>query len=212
MTPQVAGYSQTLLRAMLDNESALTPQQLLAAGKAARQLLAFAWDQPVRNSWLVKSALRSVCQTFGTDPEASAALLKRAIEPDHLAQYGYAEMSLIGRELRRIAIHDPGFVAEIYAAVFSHEEASTDVTDMSGSRILSLTSNKKQDYDHAKWELSEYYPSFAEATPVLAATAMLSIIDSYRKKEDSTPPTPENFDFNGVTAGVTKALVRTTTR
>ena len=125
MTPQVAGYSQTLLRAMLENQSALMPQQLSAAGKAARQLLAFAWDQADRNSWLVTNSLRGVCQTFGTDPVASATLLRRAIEPDHLSRYGYAEMVWITRELRRIATFDPGFVADIYAAVFSREETST---------------------------------------------------------------------------------------
>ncbi|MFB3916146.1 MAG: hypothetical protein ACE14M_05425 [Terriglobales bacterium] len=202
MTPQVAGYSQTLLRAMLDNQSALTPLQLSAAGKAARQLLAFAWDQADRNSWLVTNSLRSVCQSFGTDPAASTSLLRRAIEPDHLARYGYAEMVWITRELQRIATFDPGFVADIYAAVFGHEETSTDTTDMSGSRILSLTSNKKQDYDHAKWELSEHYPRFAEAAPVLAATAMLNVIESYRKKEDSTAKAPERFEFNGIEVGV----------
>ncbi len=202
MTPQVAGYSQTLLRAMLGNKSSLSQDQLFAVGRSARKLLGFAWDQPERNSWLVTNSLRSVCETFGTDPAASAALLRRAIQAEHLARYGYEEMRWITRKLRRIAIHDPGFVGEIYAAVFSHEEASTDATDMSGSRILSLTSNKKQDYDHAKWELSEYYPRFAEATPVLAATAMLGVIESYRNKEDSTPKAAETFDFNGVEVGV----------
>jgi hypothetical protein len=202
MTSQVAGYSQTLLRAMLNNECALTKEQLAAAGRTARRLLAFAWDQPDRNSWLVTNSLRSVSYTFGTDPAASAALLRRAIEPEHLARYGYDEIRWITRELQRIAGYDPAFVADLYAAVFSHEEASTDPTDMSGSRILSLTSNKKQDYDHAKWELSQYYPRFVEATPVIAAAAMLGVMDSYRRKGDSTQPPPETFDFDGVNGGI----------
>jgi hypothetical protein len=33
MTPQVAGYSQTLLRAMLENQSTLMPQQLWQRAK-----------------------------------------------------------------------------------------------------------------------------------------------------------------------------------
>jgi hypothetical protein len=202
MTPRVAGYSQTLVKAMLENESTLTREQLAAVGKTARQLLSFAWDQPDRNSWLVTNSLRSVGQTFGTDPEASAALLRRAMEPEHLSRHGFEELRWIAREVQRFAKYDPAFAADLYVAVFSHEEASTDPTDMSGSRILSLTSNKKQDYDHAKWELAEYYPQFVEATPVTAAKAMLGVIKAYRRREDSTEATSKNFDFNGSRVGI----------
>jgi len=202
MTPRVAGNSLALLRVMLENESALTEEQRAATGRTARQLLAFAWDQANRNSWLVTNSLRSVCQTFGTDPEASAALLRRAVEPNHLTKFGYEEMRWITRELRSISTYDPVFVADVYSAVFSHEEVSTDPTDMSRSRILLLTSNKKQDYDHAKWELSECYFHFVETTPLIAAKAMLDVAGSYRRRDNSSQSQPEYFDFNGAKVGI----------
>src|SRR5205823_14871104 len=80
-----AGYAQTLLREILQDISLLTPTQFSDAGRAARNILAFAWQQERRSSWLVVNALRSVCSTFSTDVAASASLLRRSIEPQHLA-------------------------------------------------------------------------------------------------------------------------------
>src|SRR5437870_106780 len=91
-----------------------------------------------RNSWLVTNALRSVCATFRTNPAESAALLRRAIEPKQLAQYGYEEMHWLTRDLEEIESIDPELVAEIYSAVFGHDEPSTETTEMSGSQILPL--------------------------------------------------------------------------
>lgn len=200
MSKVVAGYAQTLLRAVLEGASSLTGEQFAAAGMAARRLLLFAWDEPERSSWLVTNALRAVCQTFASDPGASATLLRRAIEPRHLAAHGYEEMPVVTRELRVISDSDPGFVADLYAAVFTYEEPSTDTTDMSGSQILSLTSNKKQDYDHSQWELAEFYPTFLEEHLVLASHVLVQVVDAYRSREHSTETPPEKFTVNGVEA------------
>ena len=40
----VAGYTETLLRVILEQPSNLTAEQFLAAGQAARNLLGFAWS------------------------------------------------------------------------------------------------------------------------------------------------------------------------
>lgn len=193
-----AGHSQTLLRTILENAKSLTEGQLLAAGLAARRLLAFAWFQPERSPWLVTNALRSVCQTFDTEPVESVTLLRQAIEPAHLASYGYEEMHWVTRELKRISLNDPAFVADIYVAIFNYDEMSDDTTDMSQSQILALTSNRKQDYDQAKWQLSEYYPQFARYTPVLAAKAMISVIEAYCKREHASRTPPESFSIDGI--------------
>ena len=43
----------------------------------------------------------------------------------------------------------------------SHDEK----TNISGSRILSLTSNRRQDFEHAQWELFEKFTRFFNADP-----------------------------------------------
>src|SRR5258707_795674 len=110
---------------------------------------------------------------------------------EHLAQHGYEAMPVIARELRGVLTADPDVVADIYEAVFAYEEPSDDATDMSGSQILALTSNKRQDYDQSKWQLAEYYPSFVQEYPVLATKAMLKVIDVYRMREHKCEMPPE---------------------
>ena len=153
-----------------------------------------------RNSWLVTHALRSVCATFRTNPVESAALLRKAIEPEHLAEYGYEEMHWLSRDLEEIESIDPELVADIYAAVFAHNESSTETTEMSGSQILPLRSHRRQDYNHAKWQLAQNYPRFLERAPVAAARALVRVIDSYVAEEHrsvSSAPTIETFEING---------------
>jgi hypothetical protein len=202
MSRIVAGYAQTLLRHVLEHVAALTDEQLSDAGRAARQILSFAWNETERNSWLITNALRAVCQTFSTSSEESGSLLRQALEPDHLTRFGYEEMSIISRELSNIADSSPELIAEIYRAVFVHEETSDDTTHMSGSQILPLTSNRKQDYDHSKWQLGQYYPIFAKEHPILATEAMIKVIDAYRIREHSKEYPPEEFKINGIDAAL----------
>lgn len=199
----VAGYAATLLREVLNQRFSLTHDQLQAAGKAARNLLAFAWAQEKRNSWLVTNALRSVCATFRTDPSESADLLRRAIEPEHLSKYGYEEMHWVTRDLEEIEVIDPELVADIYAAVFNYDEPSRESTDMSVSRIMPLTSNRRQDYEHSKWQLAQNYPRFFQCSPLAAARAMVRAIDGYVAREHrsvSSTPVTEKFGIKGIQA------------
>jgi len=203
----VAGYALTLLRTALGNGdlSSFTPQQFLMAGSAARNVLTFAWAQEKRNSFLVTNALRSVCMTFQSDTPASAALLRRAIEPEHLAKYGYEETHWIAREIKKIVDFDPELVSDIYAAIFGHDEPSTESTNMSHSRILSLTSNRRQDYDHTKWQLAEDYPQFVQRAPLAATRAVTRLIDAYvanRHRHSSGSPAIEVFNINGKQAAM----------
>ena len=50
MNQTVAGYSENLIRTILEHKSSLSLEQLWATGIAARNILTFAWNQPVRNS------------------------------------------------------------------------------------------------------------------------------------------------------------------
>jgi hypothetical protein len=122
-----------------------------------------------------------------------------------LAAYGFEEMHWVARDVDEIAAHDPELVSDIYAAVFGHDEPSTEKTDMGGSRILSLTSNRRQDYDGAKWQLGQSFPRFVQGAPVAAARAMARITDAYASKEHrsvSSTPAIEIFDINGQQASI----------
>jgi hypothetical protein len=122
-----------------------------------------------------------------------------------LATYGYEEAQWLVRDLKEISVYDSEFVADVYVAVFGHDESSTESTDMSGSRILALTSNRRQDYEQSKWQLAQDYPQFVRRAPLPATRAMMGVVDGYVKskhRSSSDNPVIDVFDLNGHQASV----------
>jgi hypothetical protein len=205
MTPKVAAYCQGLIEVLLEQKSPLNDGQLSAMGVAARNVLRYAWAASPRNSRLVTHAIRSVCRTFDTDPTSSASLLRQGIESKHLQEYGFEEMPIIARESKYLSLLDPGLVADVYEAVFTYDESSTDKTAITDSNILSLTSNKRQDYEHAKWQLAENYPDFVAGSPIAGATVMVKVMNAYAKarhRYSETSPTSLPFDVGNSATGM----------
>lgn len=184
MTRKRAFAVRQILWQLLADSGILNRHQLNLVGDAARRLLEFAWTALPRNSWLVRGAITAVCRTFIDDPHASANLLRRAFDPDHLSAHGYEEMPVFSHEVRHLWRTSPAFVEEIYRTVFAFRETSQEATDMSGSQILALRSTRKQDYEMACYRLAEEYPDFLSAAPEEATRAMVSIIESYAQHEE----------------------------
>jgi len=200
-------YSVRLLLSVIcEHPENLTPEQLTAAGHAARRLLEFAWSHEPRDDRLVIDALQCVCRTFESDCAASAELIRRCIEPSHLAQFGYQEMPWLAQEVERLIPLDPRLVGEIYRAAFAHEESSQELTPVGQSLILPLFSNRQQDYRMALYELTKVFPQFLEHAPEEATGVLIDVMEIYVAKRH--PPAPserdqeETFDFNGHNAWI----------
>ncbi len=145
-------------------------------GEASRRLLRFAWDQSDHDSVLVRASILAVLQTFTTDGVESEALLREAIVPEHLASYGYDELPTLLTDPAQLVRVAPDFLADCYEAVFAHEETSDAPTEMYASRIMPLISNRRQDYDHARWQLGEVFKDFLESAPTAATRALIPIV------------------------------------
>ena len=178
MTNQTAGAVLSLLLVLCERTERMSSDQLEASGSAARAVLAFAWQNP-RNRRLVVGALRCVCRTFESDAGASRLLLKQALEKNHIDNYGFEEIPWLAREARRLILIDPDFVKVLYLSAFGHREKSEEQTELTDSRILSLRSNRKQDFNHALWQLAETYPIFLESYPVQATVVLIAAVESY---------------------------------
>lgn len=203
LRPSVAYAVQPLLMSLCDHPEEFTLEQRIAAGQTARQLLAFAWSQVPRDSRLVVSALQAVCRTYESDPAASAALIRRCLEPSHLRQFGFEEMPRLAREVKRLISLDPELVQEIYQVAFNHQELSEEPTPIGHSRLLSLVSNRRQDYQMALYELAEAFPQFLDRAPQEATRALIAVMEAYvaqRRSSASGRCYEETFDFNGQTA------------
>jgi len=157
----------------------MTPQQLRAIGLAARRLLEHAWSRDPRDPQLVNHALQCVARTYESDPEASGRLLRRAFEPAHLAQYGYQEGHVLATEMKRLVAIDPSFVRDGYAAVFGFEESSEAVSPLGNSRILPMSSTRRQDFEGAKYILAHEFPQFLVSAPVQATSALVASVQGY---------------------------------
>ena len=199
----LAYSTQSLLNIICKHIEYLTREQCIAAGKAARRLLGFAWSQSPRDRWLALAALQCVCRTFESDPELSAPLIRQCLEPLRLSQFGFEEMPILAKEVERLITLDPRLVQEIYCAVFSYNETSNEKTPIGQSRIVNLTSNRRQEYDFALRKLSEVFPRFLELEPERAICTLIKVMEAYLvpyHSSDSGAEHEEIFDFNGTQA------------
>jgi hypothetical protein len=163
----------------------LISQQLSYAGSAARRLLEAAWTRQYDRG-LVVTALEAVCDTYQSDHGASAALIRQALQPDHIRQHGFEEMPHLCSKVGRIIDADPNFAAEIYRAVFGYEEESTEANPLGSGRLLGLISNRRQDYRHSWWILAKEFPKFLESNPVQATRALIGALEGYVTRKHRT--------------------------
>lgn len=183
MSEQTAFSARVLLTAVCQKPEELSRENRASAGLAARRLLEYAWSRQPRNSVLVEFSLEAVCRTFESDPAASSALLRRTLAPAHLAQYGFQEMPRLADEVERLIPAAPEFVAEVFVSAFAYEEKSKEATDMGGSRILSMTSTRKQDYGMAHFHLVKTFLKFIVQAPEHATRALVGILEVYVPRE-----------------------------
>jgi hypothetical protein len=146
---------------------------------------------------LVTRAIQCVCRTFDSDPQASATLLRRVLQPERLAQYGFEELPWLAREVKRLIPVDAAFVGELYRAAFEYREQSQDPTAMGTSRILPLISNRRQDYEHGLYVLTSAFPEFLAKGSAWAVSALISAIEVYVTDRHHALSGEESFDFNG---------------
>jgi hypothetical protein len=160
-----------------------TSEQIAAIGAAARNLLQSAWQRDPRIDHYVVSGLTAVGKTFATDPAASAALFRHAIEADHLKEHGYSELRWIAREIVNVTRSDPSLVVEIYRAAYGYAERSSDATAMGSSVLLALQSNRRQDYESTWYGLANALPQILDINTEAGVLALAHGLDGYIQRE-----------------------------
>lgn len=175
-----------LLTNATDKPSLLTFKQLEEAGAASRRLLEFAWSNQPRSTPLVVAALNAVGNTFSSNPVESSRLLRRALVIDHLRAHGHEELHWLSRHVRTLAESDFDLVVEIYESAFGYEETSDEKTALGGSVLLSLSSNRRQDYESSWYGLGEALTQLLEKNPTSAMRAMIRALNGYVKRKHPT--------------------------
>jgi hypothetical protein len=167
-----------LIRSALEHPELLTERQATDLGQASRALFQAAWDADPRDHRIIGAAIAAVVRTFATAPDESEQLLRRVIAPDRLREHGHEEVPALAREIARLFAVAPDLCADVYDAAFSYSEESDAPTVMLGG-VMSLTSNRRQDYQMAQYELATEYPGFLQDSPRAAVRALVVVRNAY---------------------------------
>jgi len=179
---ETAFMVRNLLMELCADPDQFEEEQRDSAGAAARALLSWSLEAPQHYAYLVRTGIAAAARTFVSDPTATEELLRAFMRPARLELYGYEEMPALADEVDHLLADAPELVRDIYEAAFSHEEVSDAPTAMGGGVVLSLTSNRRQDFEMSHYKLAETFPTFLRAAPTEAVDALAAVRKAYAKR------------------------------
>lgn len=169
-----ADGARILLLTLMDKSDFEDKEFINTFGEAARSLLSIVWSNDSLNIFS-SSAIRFVCRAFESNPTASRGLLERVITDPHFSEHASEEAPWLAEGVRYMVASAPDFVEKIYATLFGRQSPQEGDSWLGGpSRILPLRSNRKQDYEHARWHLEQVLPNFLTASPKHSTHAVSS--------------------------------------
>ena len=147
--------ARVLLHVLFDHGDLAEATLLGVFGRAARTLLEVAWAASPPLAAISFNAIRFVGKSFASDPAASRTLLDRILRTPHFQQYADREAPWLAEQILPITRVDPAFTVEIYAALYGQTITDSATSWFGGqrSRIMPLSSNRRQDYEHCRWHL-----------------------------------------------------------
>ncbi len=164
-----------LLHALFDKADFSDPALLAVFGTAARALLTFAWasDPPMPST--VTNAIRFTGLSFASDPAASQTLLDRILREPHFSAHADQEATWLAEQILPIARSKPDFAGEIYRTLFTQQITDDGTSWLGGapSRIMPLSSNRRQDYQHCRWHLGGALRDFLSISVTHATRALI---------------------------------------
>lgn len=164
-----------LLHTLFDKGDLADAELLPVFGHAARGLLAFSWaaDPPMQQT--VVGGIRFVGKSFASDPAASRALLDRILREPHFSANADREARWLSEQIMPIARADPDFAIEIYRMLFSCNITDDSTSHFGGqvSRIMPLSSNRRQDYQSCRYDLGRRVTRLLELSVPLGTRAIV---------------------------------------
>lgn len=170
--------ARVLLHALFQGADLADPALLDAFGRASRSLLQLAWAASPPMTAISATAIRFVGKSFGSNPAASRALLDRILREPHFSNYADREAAWLAEQIVPITRVDPSFTVEIYAALYG-QSITDDATSWLGgqqSRILPLSSNRRQDYEHCRWQLGTAMGNVLAISPEYGTRALIDAL------------------------------------
>lgn len=156
------------------------------AASAARRYFTWAITAGKHGEFWLGQAVQIIVATFALDPAASEACLRVLTSADRLAEHGFEEAPVLARALADLGPDAADFVADAYVSILGHEESSSERTVMH-SGVLSLSSNRRQDYAGAISAIEEAYPSFLADSPAQGLRVAIEMWRHRTERRQSDP-------------------------
>ena len=180
------------------------PEILDDCGHVGRRLLQWVWLERSQRQTAFLDNVGSlwgvplVCRTYAQDPNSSRALIRPILEQLSDPAFPIDYVSRLTDEVPHIWAADPDLVVDIYAAVFSHDETSDAETSL-GTRVLPLTSTRRQDFSICQYHLIRHYTAFLVADSTAAARAALRALNEYVSRRQVLQFLNPGFTIDDVT-------------
>jgi len=179
----------------------LTDDQKRTFNQAVVALIEYLWttEEPMR---LISRPITWLCHSFASNPVEAAVIVRKIIEPVEIVKTGYIQAQQLSWHIDGLWDADPALVAKVYSAMYGYEERDESTTGFSNSVILSISSNRRQDYTSGLHFLQEKFDGFLHSSPKYATMALINVSCAYSELKDRDLPAVQLFLWNGKKVGV----------
>lgn len=188
-----------ILYSASDALDTVSAQARFLFNQAAIILIRFHWSKDTEPNLFVRSAISWVCRSIDSNLLASSEVIREILTQKELKRAGYIQASEIARHIKDLWKADPTLAVEVYDSIFGYVEIDQTATPMGSGQILSLISNRHQDYEAAYYQLSEDFSMFLSAHPKEATCALIRAVRHFwrQKHLQGKSPTIKTFKWNG---------------
>lgn len=193
-------------------EQSLNKKNQILISKAAFNYLKFVLEKRKisTNKLLIEAngghwGILNLCATFLFNKLASQKLIKKVLEvlkePDFPIRFFY----ILSDNLLTLFKYDETLAILIYKTLYYHTESSDKETLMGNSVVMSLRSNRRQDFESIHYKLERDYKELLEIAPLVAIPLGLEIVNKFSidKKHYRAIEKTFHLKVNGINAKLT---------
>jgi len=193
-------HAQTLVRLVwqLEDLAPLRPGDPGAAERATAvaALMQMALADPAGREQLADRAARFLIGAVAVDPARHGPMLQRTLAPEILAEWGLTAVQHYVDNIATLASVDPSLATMVIDAAQRFQETRDETTLLYRSAILPLTSTRRQDVQHTRWELARRFPELLVSATDVAVRALTDLTEASPSQTESGEPHryPLRFD------------------
>ncbi|MBF4485765.1 SMEK domain-containing protein [Flavobacterium sp. CSZ] len=130
--------------------------------------------------------IKNLCNLIRFQPEAGQSILKEIMTLLDEEDFPISYFQTIGECITVIFAFDSLLGADIYKSIYFHQENSDKVTNM-GTAVLTLNSNRRQDFGHTYYILEQKYKELLQTDFASAVHLGARIVNKINSQESYRP-------------------------